>query len=423
MTTTASPRPSLWAGLRETGRSAVIATKWLVIGAGTAALALFTVLVLVGVALLSLVGIGLLLLRPALGLLRWVADLERRRLEALGRPVQSPYGPLPTQWQSVWRTFRTDPGVRRDLGWLPLHATLGLVLGLLPLELLSNAVQELTTPAWWWLLPSGETDILGGFLPVETWAMARWGVVTGLSWAIVWFAVAPLLLRWQTAPGRQLLAPHPEVDLSARVAHLTATRAAALDAHAVELRRIERALHDGAQNRLVAVAVLAGAARQALERDPASAGPLLARVQDGTETALAELRSVVRSILPPVLESRGLAGALTALAAESAVPTEVDAQVEPRAPLAVEAVAYFAVAEALTNVAKHSEAGRATVRVHRQGDLLVARVADDGVGGAVLRQGSGLAGIRDRVQAHDGSLTVDSPPDGPTLVEVVLPCG
>lgn len=422
MTTTPARRPGRWARLREVGRAAVVATKWLVLGAGTAALALVTVLVLLGVALLSVVGIGLLLLGPALAMLRGVADLERRRLTALGRPAPSPYAPLPTQWQAVWRTARADPSVRRDVGWVGIHATLGLALGLLPLELLSNAVQELSTPLWWHLVSPGEATLLTGLVPVETWSDARWGVATGLAWAVLWCGISPLLLRAQVAPGSRLLAPHPDVDLSERVAQLTATRAAALDAHAVELRRIERALHDGAQNRLVTVAVLTGAARRALARDPASAEPLLERVQESAESALAELRTVVRSILPPVLESEGLAGALSALAAGCPVETSVEVQVVPRAPLAVEAVAYYAVAEGLTNVTRHSGARAAAVRVQRQDDRLLVEVRDDGSGGATLSPGSGLAGIRDRVRAHDGSLRVDSPAGGPTVVQVVLPC-
>lgn len=151
---------------------------------------------------------------------------------------------------------------------------MGLILGLLPLEILSNALQELSTPLWWRLAP-GEATLAGGFVAVDTWAGARWAVVTGIGWALLWVLLSPHLARGQAAPGRRLLGPHPGQDLPALVARLSATRAAALDAHAVELRRIERALHDGTQNRLVAVTVLAGAARQALARDPASAEPIL----------------------------------------------------------------------------------------------------------------------------------------------------
>ncbi|WP_202863080.1 sensor histidine kinase [Ornithinimicrobium murale] len=422
MSTGALPRPGLLAILRSWVVAAAVATQWLVLGLGTALLALLTVVVLLLVAALCLIGLGLLLVGPALRLLRWVADLERRRLTAMGHATVSPYGPLPRGWGQVLRDVRSEVSTRRDLGWLLLHATVGLLLGLLPLEMLSNALQELSTPLWWQLAP-GQATVLGGFVAVDTWGAARWGVVTGIVWALLWLLLTPQLARGQAAPGRRLLVPHPDQDLTALVARLGATRAAALDAHAVELRRIERALHDGTQNRLVAVTVLAGAARQALARDPASAEPLLERVQDGAELALAELRSVVRSILPPALEADGLPGALAALAAQCAVPTRVDVTVPTRLPVSIEAVAYYAVAEALTNVTRHSTARDAIVTVQQRGDHLWVEVADDGVGGATVGQGSGLTGIRDRVEAHDGTLEVHSPAGGPTLLRVVLPCG
>ncbi|NDZ69654.1 sensor histidine kinase, partial [Streptomyces sp. SID10362] len=156
--------------------------------------------------------------------------------------------------------------------------------------------------------------------------------------------LGPGMARLQAAPARRLLAAGPDTDLSLRVAELTATRAAALDAHATELRRIERSLHDGAQNRLVSVTVLLGAARRMAARDPAGADELLERAQSAAEQALAELRSVARGILPPVLADRGLAGALSGLAADCGVPCRVEADVPERCAAAVEATAYFVVA-------------------------------------------------------------------------------
>jgi signal transduction histidine kinase len=204
---------------------------------------------------------------------------------------------------------------------------------------------------------------------------------------------------------------------------LTATRAAALDAHATELRRIERSLHDGAQNRLVSVAVLLGAARRMVARDPAGADELLERAQSAAETALAELRTVARGILPPVLADRGLAGALSGLAADCAVPCRIDVDVPERCAASVEATAYFVVAEALTNIAKHSGAEHAVVTARGSGGRLVLSVEDDGRGGADADGGSGLTGIRRRIAAHDGDLTLTSPPGGPTVLTVDLPCG
>jgi signal transduction histidine kinase len=196
-----------------------------------------------------------------------------------------------------------------------------------------------------------------------------------------------------------------------------------LDAHATELRRIERSLHDGTQNRLVAVNVLVGAARRALTRHPADAEAILDRAQSAAEEALAELRAVVRSILPPVLTDRNLTDALTALAASCPIPCRIDADVPDRCAASVEATAYFVVAEALTNVARHSQAEHAAVRLRRHDDQLWLKITDDGRGGADEHGGSGLGGIRRRAEAHDGTFVLASPSGGPTTMTVSLPCG
>jgi len=235
--------------------------------------------------------------------------------------------------------------------------------------------------------------------------------------------LGPGMARLQALPGRRLLSAGPDAYLSLRVAELTATRAAALDAHATELRRIERSLHDGTQNRLVNVTVLLGAARRMAARDPAGADEILERAQSAAEGALAELRSVSRSILPPVLDDRGLEGALNGLAADCPVPCRVDVDTPARCAVSVEATAYFIVAEALTNIAKHSHAQHATVTVHSHDGRLHLDITDDGRGGADEAGGSGLTGMRRRIAAHDGTLTLTSPPGGPTTLEVDLPCG
>jgi signal transduction histidine kinase len=244
-----------------------------------------------------------------------------------------------------------------------------------------------------------------------------------VAWAFIVVALTPGMAWLQAWPGRRLLSPAPGADLTLRVAQLTATRAAALDAHATELRRIERSLHDGTQNRLVAVNVLVGAARRALARDPSDAEAILDRAQDAAEQALAELRGVVRSILPPVLADRSLADALTALATDCPVTCRIDADVPGRCAASVEATAYFVVAEALTNIARHSNARRAGVMLRRREDRLCLEITDDGDGGADEHSGSGLLGIRRRVEAHDGTFGLASPAGGPTTLTVSLPCG
>ena len=398
-------------------RRALPATKWLVYGVGTGLLSLFTVVVMIPVMVACLLGIPLV--RPGVFILRTVAEWERTRLRGMGQPVASPYGPLP-------RTLReavTDPSVRRDLLWLPLHGVLGTVVCLFGAQLPVSAVRELLFPLWWQLVPPSEAAALNGLVHVDSWGQAWLVAATGPVWFALWLVIGPRIARFHARHSARLLAPSPGVDMSARITQLTATRAAALDAHAVELRRIERALHDGAQNRLVGVAMLTGAARQAIKRDPAAADQILERVQDAAESALAELRSVVRGILPPILENRGLEGALTALASDCAVNCSVEVDIPVRCPASVEATAYFTVAEALTNVSKHSDATTASVTVRRVGDRLLIQVDDDGRGGADPAQGSGLDGILRRVAACDGDTRILSPLGGPTTIEVTLPCG
>ncbi|MFI7542641.1 sensor histidine kinase [Actinoplanes sp. NPDC049599] len=394
------------------------ALRELLVGCGTALLALGALGWLAVVALTSLIGIGLPLLPGALRAVHKVADIERHRLSRRGPEVLSP-GPLPVRW----RAAAADPDTRRELRWLVRHATVGLVLGGIGIQLPVWAVRDATFALWWRLLPAGERTPGLGLWTVDDWP----GVVTvsllGLCWAALTVGLSPALARLQSGPGRRLLAPGPETDLSLRIAELTATRAAALDAHATELRRIERSLHDGTQNRLVATTVLLGAARRMLARDPAEAEKLLERAQGSAEQALAELRAVARGILPPVLADRGLAGALSGLAAGCAVPCRVEVDVPARCAAAVESTAYFVVAEALTNIAKHSGARHAEVEARTRGARLRLRITDDGAGGAAETGGSGLVGIRRRIEALDGVLTLTSPPGGPTTLEVELPCG
>jgi signal transduction histidine kinase len=404
--------------LRDGVRVSVDALEHLVRGLGTAFLALAALLLLILVAVSSLFVVGLLAAPSALRVVRSAADRERGRLSRWGTDLPAP-PPAPTGLRDALR----DPWVRRELAFVAVHGTIGFVLGVIGMTLPLSAVQYITFPLWYWLIPPdvGEPGFV--FWRIDGLSDALGVALIGVGWLAATVALGPALARWQALPGRKLLAPPHDVDMSLRIAELTATRAAALDAHAVELRRIERSLHDGAQNRLVAVNVLIGAARRAIARDPATAGEVLDRAQDAAELALADLRTVVRGILPPVLDDRGLAAALAGLAAGSGVPCVVEVDVPGRCAASVEATAYFVVAEALTNVAKHSGARTAAVTVRRAGDRLRLTVTDDGHGGADESHGSGLAGIRRRVGAYDGRFTLTSPPGGPTTIDVELPCG
>ncbi|MEU8194322.1 sensor domain-containing protein [Microbispora amethystogenes] len=405
-------------GVAARARDVFHAFEHLVGGLSTALLALAALVWLVVAGLTCVIGVGLLLLPTVPRVVRSVAERERDRLSRWGPEIVR-LGPAP----AGARAALADPAVRRELCWILAHGTLGLFLGVAGLTMVLNAVQNITYPLWWRALPAEDPTPTLVFWDVRDDAGAMAVAILGVGMAACFLVLGTGMAWLQAWPGRRLLAPTADVDLSLRIAELSATRAAALDAHAAELRRIERSLHDGAQNRLVAVTVMLGAARRALARDRPDAEDMLERAQETAEHALAELRTVVRGILPPVLADRGLAGALAGLAANCGVPCRVDVDALGRCPASIEATAYFVTAEALTNISKHSRARHATVTVRREGDRLSLRIEDDGVGGADERHGSGLTGIRSRVEAHDGRLTLTSPPGGPTALEVELSCG
>jgi signal transduction histidine kinase len=269
---------------------------------------------------------------------------------------------------------------------------------------------------------------LMGLLVVPLWPVGL--LVDGVMRRPV---VLPLIVRLADTEARwseKLLKPTPKARLAERVEELAATRADAIAAHGAELRRIERDLHDGTQARLVALSIRLGLAKRAYEHDPATARKLLDDAQDQVDEALTELRHVVRGIHPPILTDRGLDGAVRALAASSGLAVTVSFEGladSPRAPAAVESAAYFVVAEALTNAAKHSGADRASVGLTRTGSRLRVVVRDEGRGGAdvlpaAIEGGSGLLGMRRRVAALDGVFAVTSPRGGPTVIDVELPC-
>ncbi|WP_217553144.1 sensor domain-containing protein [Streptomyces sp. GbtcB6] len=403
----------------RTLRAAGGALAGLVGGLGTAATALLLLLLLAAAAVTAPLGAGLLLASPLLHALHALAGRERERLGRRGPEVLAPEPAPPTRL----RPALGDPTTRRELRWLARHGTAGLLLGLAGFLLPLSAVRDTAFPLYWRFMPKGTTATSVGFGVAHSWPDAFAVCAFGIGSIAVILGLTPGMARLQAAPGRVLLAAGPDQDLSLRVAELTATRAAALDAHATELRRIERALHDGTQNRLVSVTVLLGAARRQVARDPSRAEEILERAQPAAEQALAELRTVSRSILPPVLDDRGLAGALSGLAADCPVPCRIDVDAPERCAASAEATAYFVVAEALTNVARHSGARSVTVTLRARGGRLRLTVADDGRGGAEEAGGSGLTGIRRRIAAHDGTLRLVSPPGGPTTLEVDLPSG
>ncbi|MFB7590353.1 histidine kinase [Streptomyces sp. NPDC056169] len=396
--------------MREAIKEAARAWLHLLTGAALAVLCQLMAAVVLFTAVLTLTVIGAGVLPETVLLLRLLAGRERSRTAArTGTPVPEAYLPLEGPLPARVRTAVTDPGTHGDLIWAAAHAVYGVLLWCASLIVWVCAV-----------VVDGVWAGLAGHRPLVLPLIGR---------------LAALEADW----SRALLTPAPsaarDAALAARIEQLTATRAGAVAAHGAELRRIERDLHDGAQARLVALSMRIGLARRAYDSDPAAARRLLDDAQEQAEEALAELRHVVRGIHPPILTDRGLTGAVRALAASSGLEVAVsvtglagdavpDAADGPRAPAAVEAAAYFVVAEALTNAAKHSGAARASVALARRPAGLRVLVKDEGHGGAEAgeRGGSGLTGMRRRVAALDGTVRLTSPQGGPTVIEVELPC-
>jgi signal transduction histidine kinase len=262
-------------------------------------------------------------------------------------------------------------------------------------------------PTWFGAIPvdSSPTSLLAG---VEASALLAFG-----AW---------LFPRTIGAHARAKAATGHEVELAGRVQRLTETRDHALDAAAAELRRIERDLHDGAQTRLVALGMNLRALERMLPASPEAARALAAEAMETSARALSDLRLLVRGIYPPVLADRGLGHAVRALALDTPLPVELDVDLPGRLTAPVESACYFAVAEALANAVKHSGARRVHVRIEHADGLLRMEVADDGAGGADPARGTGLRGVERRLGTFDGILAVSSPPGGPTMIAMEVPC-
>jgi signal transduction histidine kinase len=230
-----------------------------------------------------------------------------------------------------------------------------------------------------------------------------------------WLVPRTIGMRWRTAESQ-------DADLVGQVARLTESRGHAVDAAAAELRRIERDLHDGAQARLVALGMNLRAVERVLPGSPQAALALVAEARETSVRALNELRDLIRGICPPVLADRGLGHAVQALVLDTPLPTALEVDLPGRLPAPVESACYFAVAEALANAVKHSGARHAGIRIHYSSGLLRIQVADDGVGGADPEQGTGLKGVERRLGTFDGIMAVSSPPGGPTMIAMEVPC-
>ena len=373
-----------------------------------------------GVSLL-VVGVGIVLIGLAIEACRVVVRIERRRAMRVDpRPLRPhAYRSYGTGLRDLLFAVFLDLSRWRDAIYVvvafPLTALEFIVAAILwggSLALLSVSVTALVQG-----LPSGT----GGILPPAIAAIA--GGLAGLVLLAVASSVTQGLMALHRAVIAGLVCESEEQALARRVATLETSRRAVIDTEASELRRIERDLHDGAQQRLVMLTIDLGLAAEKIDTDPAAARTLVADAQDQARQALAELRNLVRGIAPAILLDRGLVPALSAIAGRSPVQTTVSSTIPDgtRLPDAIERAAYFVVAESLANVAKHATATRCEIRCRPDGPNLVVDVRDDGAGGARIVPGGGLAGLAGRVEALDGTLTVDSPAGGPTVVHAELP--
>ncbi|MFF1397557.1 sensor histidine kinase [Streptomyces sp. NPDC058287] len=273
---------------------------------------------------------------------------------------------------------------------------------------------------------SGLKDPVGWRAVLYEFIRLPWGVLTfaiTLTGLFVLWPVLPFIVRGLTnadrAMARALLSPSDELER--RIAELESDRGVVVDTAAADLRRIERDLHDGAQARLVNLAMGLGLAKEKLLEDPDAAAAMVDEAHGEVKLALQELRDLARGIHPAVLTDRGLDAALSSVASRCTVPVKVTADLPQRPAAAIEGIAYFTVSELLQNVSKHSGARSASVDVWRSADRLLIQVQDDGRGGASLDKGTGMSGLADRLGAVDGLFVVDSPEGGPTTVTAELP--
>jgi signal transduction histidine kinase len=364
--------------------------------------------------------IGLPLILVIFAVVRWNARLERVRTGwALGERIPQAYRRRTGNWLRRLRVVASDPQSWKDLGWLTFLGTIGFVASVVVITMWGTILGLLFLPAWNWSLPNDGVDF--GLFRADTLGEA----FLGTDLALIAIPIAYFLQRGITEGmvrlGAVLLRPSREAALSVRVEELAATRAGVVDAAAAELQRIERDLHDGAQARLVALAMDLGLAEERFARDPDGARELVGEAREEAKRALAELRDLARGIRPSLLAERGLGPALTALAARSPIPAGVDLDVPEHLSPAIENATWFVVSEALANAAKHSGAKHVIVSVGAVEDRLMVEVTDDGAGGADA-SGSGMTGLRRRVEALDGSLAVHSPQGGPTTIRAELPC-
>jgi signal transduction histidine kinase len=387
---------------------------------GTIEFAILVTAISLGVGLaVTLIGIPILI--ASVYAWGWMAEVERRTIAGLtGTTIPNPYRPVPAGG-SFWARLRArlaDPATWKDLTFLLLQFPFGLLSFIVAAVVICVGIQALSGPLWYWAIPDG-VDL--GVLRIDQLPEALALVPLGAVVLALGIPALGALGRLYTSYAVVLLGSNLDPAVTAQMTDLRDARSRIIEAADAERRRIERDLHDGAQQRLVALALTLRMAEKRAAEGGAEASELVRQAGDEAGLALKELRDLARGIHPAILTNRGLPAALDDLAGRASVPVEVVAAPRERLPDQVEAAAYFVVSECLANIDKHAQAAGATVAVTPQEGRLLVTVTDDGVGGAELDGGSGLQGLQDRVGAIDGTLALESPPGEGTRVLASIP--
>jgi signal transduction histidine kinase len=385
----------------------------------------YFVLLVTGVSLgvgLLITFIGIPILIGTGWMVRTMGNIERARMNGfLGTTLRDPYRPAApeTGWMARLSAIGKDPATWRDFLFLMLRMPMGIFTFTLSVATWSVALGLLCSPIAYWFGVFRLDFVVWTFDGPVAVMLATLG---GVLMTLLAFGITRGLARLEGVLATALLDASPD-ELRRRVADIGSSRTRSMSAADEERRRLERDLHDGAQQRIVSLAMTLGLAQQKLATNPEQGARLVAEAHEEAKRALQDLRDLARGLHPAVLTDHGLEAALPALAARCPIPTRVDVAVSPRPAPAVESAAYFVVAEALTNVARHSAAASVQVTARRDHDRLTIEVRDDGKGRAHAVPGGGLAGLTDRVEALDGRLAMTSPEGGPTVLRVEIPCG
>jgi signal transduction histidine kinase len=372
-----------------------------------------------------LAGIGVAFLAFGIEGSRLVARIERWRafIGEPARPAAHPYRPIRGGVLGILRAEFADESRWRDVLYVAINLPLSIIEVLVVGTVWMVTLSTLTTPIWYDATAGATVPWFLGPLASHDAPFVVGRTIVGVALLPVAASLSQLVIALHRAVVAGLLCTSESRELRRQVESLTRSRSAVLDVEASELHRIERDLHDGAQQRLVMLTIDLGLASERIETDPVAAKELILEGQAEARRALAEIRQLVRGIAPSILLDRGLIAALESISGRGPVSTVLTSNLAPgeRLPPATERTAYFVVTEALANVAKHSGAQHCEVRCQRDESRLVVEVWDDGTGGARVEPGGGLAGLASRIAGVDGTFSVSSPPGGPTLVRAEIP--